>query len=162
MQDIIFRSATRLLDDLKQRRTSCCDLLEAFIARIEAKNPAINAVVAVDYDAARQRAKAADEALRRGEVWGPLHGLPVTIKDTYEVAGLPCTAGLPVHGSARSTCLRRAIASKCSTSDRRLSKVEPRPCLPEPWQPGVVPVSTPKHSTNAWIQSSCSPGCRPG
>ncbi|MCG6909102.1 MAG: amidase [Deltaproteobacteria bacterium] len=95
MPNPIYRSASRLLADIRNRRIGCAELLEAFIERIERKNPEINAVVTTDYEAARRRAKAADEALDRGEQWGPLHGLPITIKDTFEVAGMPCTAGLP-------------------------------------------------------------------
>src|SRR5690606_17544688 len=46
-----------------------------------------------DFNAARARAKAADAARANGENWGPLHGLPMTIKDTYEVTGMPTTSG---------------------------------------------------------------------
>src|SRR5690606_37586313 len=56
-------------------------------------NPALNAIVATDIEAARERARAADAALAAGESWGPLHGVPITIKDTFEVAGMPTTAG---------------------------------------------------------------------
>ena len=96
MQDLTYRSATQLLQGIQERRISCVDLLEAFIKRIDQKNPDINAVVATDFETARDRARAADEALQKGENWGPLHGLPMTVKDTFEVAGMPCTAGLPL------------------------------------------------------------------
>ncbi|MBW2676147.1 MAG: amidase [Deltaproteobacteria bacterium] len=96
MQNLTYRSATQLLADIREKRISCSDLLEAFIENIDQKNPRINAVVATDYAVARRRAKAADEALKKGENWGPLHGLPITIKDTFEVAGMPCTAGIPL------------------------------------------------------------------
>jgi len=95
MQNLTYQSATRLLKDIQDQKISCSELLEAFIENIERKNSRINAVVATAYETARIRAKAADEALKRGEIWGPLHGLPVTIKDTFEVAGMPCTAGVP-------------------------------------------------------------------
>lgn len=68
-------------------------LVEYFRDRIEKLNPALNAVVATNFDDALSRADAADEARARGESWGPLHGIPMTIKDTFEVVGMPCTAG---------------------------------------------------------------------
>ncbi|MDQ6804312.1 MAG: amidase family protein, partial [Actinomycetota bacterium] len=58
-------------------------------------NPALNAVVTLDAVAARRRAMEADAALARGEVWGPLHGLPVTLKDAHSTAGMRTTAGYP-------------------------------------------------------------------
>ena len=63
------------------------------LARIEAANPALNAVVSVDAERARAAAGAADEAVARGESIGPLHGVPVTLKDAYEVAGWTSTGG---------------------------------------------------------------------
>lgn len=92
----LYQNAKQLTQGLKKGDISSRALLETYIARIQEKNPALNAVVAMDFDAARQRADAADAATAKGESWGPLHGLPVTIKDTYEVPGMPCTAGAPV------------------------------------------------------------------
>ncbi|WP_220347813.1 amidase family protein [Alkalilimnicola ehrlichii] len=65
----------------------------ALLERIRAYNGAINAVVTLAEDSALREARAADEAVRRGEPLGPLHGVPITVKDTFEVAGLRCTAG---------------------------------------------------------------------
>src|SRR5439155_21080992 len=53
----------------------------------------LNAVVSLDTDGARQRAAAADAAFARGESWGPLHGVPMTLKDAHDVAGLRTTIG---------------------------------------------------------------------
>jgi amidase len=92
----LYLSAAQLVQALRTGDISSRALLEAYIQQIEAKNPQINAVVATDFEAARQRADAADQALLRGHIWGPLHGLPLTIKDTYEVPGMPCTAGAPM------------------------------------------------------------------
>lgn len=86
-------TAKELLQSLKKGEISSRELLEYSIRRIERFNPAINAVVATDFAAARQRADAADAATARGETWGALHGLPITLKDTYEMPGMPCTAG---------------------------------------------------------------------
>jgi amidase len=69
--------------------------LEAHLARIERGNDAINAVVTLDAEQARARADAADRALDEGRVWGPLHGVPVTVKDQFATAGLRTTYGLP-------------------------------------------------------------------
>ncbi|HVT35361.1 MAG TPA: amidase family protein, partial [Nevskiaceae bacterium] len=71
------------------------EVVEAHIARIEAVNPKLNAVIARRYDDARREAKAADELRARGVVLPPLHGVPVTIKDSIDVAGLASTFGIP-------------------------------------------------------------------
>ncbi len=62
---------------------------------MEKYNPRLNAIVVTDLDSARKRARAADRALAKGEVWGPLHGLPMTIKESFDVVGMPTTWGLP-------------------------------------------------------------------
>ncbi|MDX1623270.1 MAG: amidase, partial [Gemmatimonadota bacterium] len=71
------------------------EVLEAHLRQIARHDRALNAVVTLDETGARHRAREADEALARGEVWGPLHGVPVTIKDCFETAGLKTTAGFP-------------------------------------------------------------------
>ena len=58
-------------------------------------NPPLNAVITILKDDALNRARAADEALAKGELWGPLHGVPCTIKDTFEIANVLTTAGAP-------------------------------------------------------------------
>lgn len=88
-----YSSAKYLLSQLNKGAISSRQLLEQLIERIEHFNPHVNAVIAKDYAAARKRADAADKARANGESWGPLHGLPMTIKDTYEVIGMPVTAG---------------------------------------------------------------------
>ena len=71
------------------------ELLDAQLARVDRFNPTINAVVARDVDRARARAREADEAQAAGRSWGPLHGLPITVKDSYETEGLVTTSGAP-------------------------------------------------------------------
>jgi amidase len=88
-----FRSATTLLALLRARRLGALELLDAQLARIERTNPALNAVVALDVDRARAAARAADSA--PADARGPLHGLSMTIKDAYEVAGMTATCGFP-------------------------------------------------------------------
>lgn len=93
MDDIAFLSASDMAAALRARKIGCSELLEMLLERVGRLNPAINAVVTLDEDRARRRALEADAALARGEVWGPLHGLPMTIKDSWETAGLRTTSG---------------------------------------------------------------------
>ena len=93
--DTAFQSAASLAAGLRERRIGCLELLDHFIARVERFNPDLNAIVVFDFERARERAREADAALARGETWGPLHGLPMTVKDSYDVAGLPTTWGVP-------------------------------------------------------------------
>ena len=90
-----FRSATSLAAAINKREISAAELLELFLARIDALNPKLNAVIWMAADRARARAKRADEALARGEVWGPLHGVPMTIKESFQWDGSPTTWGMP-------------------------------------------------------------------
>lgn len=93
----IFLSAREQLDRLALRQVSAADLLEEHIARSDVVNPAINAVVRTDPERARARAAELDRMLRSGSPAGPLHGLPMTIKDTFDVEGMPATAGAPEY-----------------------------------------------------------------
>lgn len=90
-----YRTATELLRALRAREISSQELLDHHAARLERVNPRVNAVVATNLEAARARARAADQARARGEDWGALHGLPVTVKDAIEVVGMPTTCGAP-------------------------------------------------------------------
>ena len=83
------------MDALNSGALTSETLLESLLARVDAQNPKINAIVAQDREAARERARAADAARAAGENWGPLHGLPMTIKDTFEVPGMITAAGSP-------------------------------------------------------------------
>lgn len=97
MPDIAFRSALELAVAIRNREVGSRELLDHYLKRVEQYNPKINAIVTLDVERARRRAEEADAALARGEQWGPLHGVPITIKDTLETAGLRTTAGAPVH-----------------------------------------------------------------
>lgn len=99
--DLAFLPAHQLLARMQAGQLSSRALLELQLARVDQCNPSVGAVVAFDREAARQRADAADQAHARGAHWGVLHGLPITIKDTYEVVGMPCTAGAPVYRNHR-------------------------------------------------------------
>jgi amidase len=97
MDDTAFASATSLATAIRERRIGCLELLDLFVARAEKFNPALNAVIAWQVDVARDRARAADAALAKGEVWGPLHGVPMTVKESYNVKGLKTTYGNPAY-----------------------------------------------------------------
>ncbi len=95
MADVLDRSATELCDALARGEIASRELLEGLVDRLSRRNPEINAVVATNLEAARHRADAADRARTRGERLGPLHGLPMTVKDTFETVDMPTTAGAP-------------------------------------------------------------------
>src|SRR6202045_3863162 len=95
MDDRAFASATQLANQIRDRRNGCVELLDFYLARAERHNPALNAIVVWQLEQARERARAADAALARGESWGPLHGVPMTVKESFNVEGLPTTWGNP-------------------------------------------------------------------
>jgi amidase len=92
--DLTYGSIGALLSALDARKISASELLEHTIARIEALDGPINAIIVRDFDRAREAARAADAALGRGER-RPLLGIPVTLKEPFNVAGLPTTWGFP-------------------------------------------------------------------
>jgi amidase len=95
MTSLPFSSATDLVAQIKKKKIGAEELLDLYLARTEKYHPKLNAIIAMDIPAARRRAKLADAAIAKGEDWGPLHGLPVTIKDSFDLAGLPATWGVP-------------------------------------------------------------------
>jgi len=92
-----FQPATELAARIRAREVTAVELVHLHLDRIHRHHPALNAVVTLDEDRARRRAKEADEALSRGEVWGPLHGVPMTIKDGIETAGLRTTGSYKAY-----------------------------------------------------------------
>jgi len=93
MDDLVFLPAHQLAHMIRDREISAVEVLNAHLAQIAKHNPKLNAICTLDEDNARARAKQADEALARGDNWGALHGVPMTIKDIFETAGLRTTAG---------------------------------------------------------------------
>ena len=91
--DIALWPAHRQAAALAARSVSSRELLDAFLARIERLNPSVNAVVTLDAERGRADAQAADDARARGAARGPLHGLPITVKDALAVAGMRSTGG---------------------------------------------------------------------
>jgi len=95
MGQLHYKSATELASLIRRKKVSALELLDHFLARIEKYNPTLNAIIWMDRDKARKRAKAADAALKKGKRLGPLHGVPMTIKESFQVAGSPTTWGVP-------------------------------------------------------------------
>lgn len=91
--DPIFMSATKLSEMIRSKKISSTEAVKLYIARIEAVNPKINAVVAKCYERALQEAADADAWLAKGKLKGPLHGVPITIKDSFDTAGVVSTGG---------------------------------------------------------------------
>jgi amidase len=90
--DPSFLSAKELAGLTRSGRMGCLELLDHFIARVERLDPRINAVVVRDFDRARDRARSLDSD---GDRTAPLFGVPMTIKESFDVAGLPTTWGVP-------------------------------------------------------------------
>src|SRR5712672_2826105 len=86
-------AASELAEAVRSKKWSSKEIVEAHLDRIAKVNPKLNAVVQLTAEAARKEADEADAALARGEIKGPLHGVPITIKDTLETAGVICTGG---------------------------------------------------------------------
>ncbi|MBV9733085.1 MAG: amidase [Verrucomicrobia bacterium] len=95
INDPVFSTITQWADALRTRRISACEALQIHLARIDQYNPALNAINIIDAEKALERARSADEAVARGELWGPLHGIPFTLKDAHCTAGMRTTVGFP-------------------------------------------------------------------
>ena len=88
-----FQTAKQLAAAVRKKKIGCLELLDLYLKRVEAYNPELNAIIATDIEGARKRAKAADKAVKAGKKLGPLHGVPMTIKESFDVAGLPDDLG---------------------------------------------------------------------
>jgi amidase len=91
--ELFYASATALARRIRERELSSEEVVQAHLQRIAAVNPRLNAVVQLAGDQALSDARAADAALARGESLGALHGVPFSVKDWIDTAGLPCTGG---------------------------------------------------------------------
>lgn len=113
MLDPAFRPAAELARSLRLREIGCRELLEHQLTRVAAINPSLNAIVTLAEDTARKRADELDAELARGIVRGSLHGLPITIKDSIESAGIRTTCGARVYSDhipkANAPALQRLI-----------------------------------------------------
>ena len=100
MSEIWQLPAAELAQRIARRQLSSAEVVDAHLARIDAVNPALNAVVRVLADEARAAAVKADQRLASGETVGPLHGVPFTVKENIDMAGLPTTWGVPALAEA--------------------------------------------------------------
>lgn len=92
--ELVFLGAHQLARAIREQKVSAVEVLKADLDQIARYSPALNAIVTLDAEGALKQAKAADVALKqRGEILGPLHGVPATIKDCFETAGLRTTCG---------------------------------------------------------------------
>jgi amidase len=95
MSALHFQSATAIAAAIRSGALGARDALEHFLGRVDAHNGAVNAIVFEDRAGARARADAADKARAAGARLGPLHGVPMTIKESYQLEGAPTTFGIP-------------------------------------------------------------------
>ena len=114
VEDTAFASVVALARQIKAKTIGCAELLAHYFERVDRHNPALNAIVVQIREQAMARAHAADQALARGEDWGPLHGVPMTVKESYDVSGTPTTWGLPN--------LKNNIAAKDALAITRLQR----------------------------------------
>ena len=112
--DLTFLSAHQLSQALAARRLSPVELTEAFLARIQAQEPKLQAFVEVYADEARLAARGAEAAIRSGHAVGPLHGIPIALKDLIEIEGRIVTGGCEAwrHRKATrtATLVKRLVA----------------------------------------------------
>jgi Amidase len=115
--ELLALSSVEMRRRIGTKEISPVELVEASIARIDALNPAVNAIAATDFARARKIAMGAESAARKGEQLGLLHGLPTGIKDLHETAGLLTTYGsplyrshVPAHDAAMVALVRKAGA----------------------------------------------------
>jgi len=94
MKEITLAPAHELAQQIKRKELSAVELLELHLQRYQQHNPMINAIIFTQIDHAYEQAQAADKALALGKTTGPLHGLPMTIKDSYDWIGSPSTWGM--------------------------------------------------------------------
>jgi len=91
--NILFESAGYLASEIRDGKISSYQVVSVYIEQIEKQNSTYKAIVLLNKEQALERAKAADLSLAKGEIWGKLHGVPITIKDNYKTKGLTTTAG---------------------------------------------------------------------
>src|SRR5579859_6245889 len=85
LENLFHLSASGLVRAIRERKVSAVEAVTAYLQRIERINPTLNSVVEIAPESARAQARAADEAQARGQSLGPLHGVPFTVKDVFEV-----------------------------------------------------------------------------
>ena len=97
--NLVFATASQLAQMIRDKEVSAVKVLDTYLEQIDKHNGKLNAIPTIDAERAKKKATEADEALARGENWGVLHGIPITIKDAFETEGL------------LSTCSHRSLAN---------------------------------------------------
>ncbi len=151
MSDLACETAASMSRLIRSRAASCVEITRAVLGRIEALEPRLNAIVALDAERAIEAAHRADAALSRGDVLGALHGIPVTIKDIVAVSGLPTRRGSRLTNPAPSpedspavARLRAAgaiILVKTTTTEQGWTAVSSGPLsghTHNPWRHGLT------------------------
>src|SRR2546422_3549486 len=149
---MIWRSALELADLVRRKEVKPLEVLDAVLARLEAVNPTINAFCLVAVDAARAAAREAEIAVMKGEPLGPLHGVPVSIKDVLPTRGLTTTGGsrlfedfVPEHDALAVGRLKAAgtvLFGKTNTSEFSHKALTENPLFGitrNPWDPTLTP-----------------------
>jgi aspartyl-tRNA(Asn)/glutamyl-tRNA(Gln) amidotransferase subunit A len=154
---------------VRATRASPVEITQAVLDRIAAKNPALNAFVVLDAEGAMAQARAAEAAVMRGEALGPLHGVPVTIKDVQAVKGLPMRRGSRLSDPAPATAdavlvarLRAAggiLLGKTTSTEHGWTAVSDSPLTGSthnPWMHGRT-----AGGSSSGAASLCGAGCGP-
>lgn len=169
MNEITAQSVWQLADQIRRRLLSPVEVAEAHLRRIDQLNPKLNAIVTVAADA-MEKAKEAEAVVMRGDAVGPLHGVPVTIKDTIETAGLRTTSGsalraefIPPHDAPAVARLKAAgaiILGKTNTAEMAMDYTADNPVFGRtnnPHDPSLTPGGS-SGGEAAAIASCLSPG----
>ena len=169
MNDLSLQSITFLAGQIAARKVSPVEVLQAHLDRIKEINPQLNAIVTLAPDAL-QRAKEAEAAVTRGEPLGPLHGVPVTVKDTIETAGLRTTSGSAMRAEfvperdapvvARLKAAGAIILGKTNTAEMAMDYTTENPVFAPTINPHAASMTTGGSSGGeaAAIATCLSPG----
>src|SRR5215471_19960623 len=103
MSELNFLAATTMAEQVRQKKISPVELVEAHLAQIERLDPQLNAFVQLDADGARDHARRAEAAVSRKHALGPLHGVPISIKSSVGVAGMLCETGTRLRAGIKAT-----------------------------------------------------------
>lgn len=163
-------SLIRMAAAVRRREVSPVELVEAHLRQIERLNPALNAFVEIYADEARDAARRAETAVLRGEVAGVLHGVPVTVKDSFDVAGRPTLCGSRLRcghcAEQDSTAVRRfreagaILLGKTNTPEFLYNYETDNHIVGRtnnPWNPELTPGGS-SGGESAAIAACCSPG----
>jgi amidase len=103
VNDLVFLPAVSMAEQIRRKKISPAELVDAHLAQIEKLNPRLNAFVQIDAERARRAAHDAEVAVMQGKPLGPLHGVPISIKSSLDVAGMRCEAGTRLRAGLVAT-----------------------------------------------------------